>query len=104
MIDKREDIKVLSNLGADKSMIQRIFLYEGWMISTLGAVIGLVVGLVACTIQEYFGLLKLGSGTEYIISTYPVEVQIVDIILIGIVVIIIGFLAAWYPVRKLNIE
>ena len=102
MIDKKEDIGILRNLGADNSMIQRIFLYEGWMTSTLGAIAGLVIGLAICLIQEHFGLLKLGSGTEYIISTYPVHVQPMDIIVIGVTVILIGFVAAWFPVRKVN--
>lgn len=100
IIDKKDDIKTLRNLGADNSMIRRIFLFEGWLTSTLGAIIGLILGLAACLAQEHFGFLKLGSGTEYIISTYPVHVQALDIIIIGITVVVLGFVAAWYPVRK----
>ncbi|MBO4665473.1 MAG: ABC transporter permease [Paludibacteraceae bacterium] len=104
IIDKKEDIKTLRNIGADNAMIQRIFLYEGWLTSTLGAIIGLGIGLAACLAQEHWGFLKLGSGTEYIISTYPVHVQAIDIIIIGVTVIVLGFVAAWYPVRKLKVE
>ena len=104
IIDKREDIRILRNLGADNSLIRRIFLYEGWFISSLGAIIGLVIGLAVCLVQEHFGLLKLGNGTEYIISAYPVQVQFTDIIIIGITVLMLGFVSAWYPVRKLRIE
>ena len=104
IIDKREDIRVLRNLGADNTVIRKIFLYEGWLTSSLGALVGLVLGLTVCLIQQHFGLLKLGSGTEYIISSYPVQVQALDIIVIGITVVLLGFVSAWYPVRKLPIE
>ena len=104
MIDKAEDSRVLRNLGADEKMIRRIFLYEGWMTSSLGAVIGLVLGLAACLIQEHFGLIKLGSGTEYIISAYPVHVAFWDIVIIGVTVLALGYFAAYIPVRKLKVE
>ncbi len=103
IIDKREDIRILRNLGADSTLIRRIFLYEGWLTSSLGAIIGLILGLAACLVQEHFGLLKLGTGTEYIISSYPVQVQAVDIIVIGVTVVLLGFVSAWYPVRKLRV-
>ena len=104
IIDKKKDILTLRNLGADTATIRRIFLIEGWLISSLGALIGLVVGLVICLIQQHFGIITLGSGTEYIISAYPVEVQALDILIIGITVIVVGFVCAWQPVRKLNIS
>ncbi len=104
IIDKREDIRILRNLGADNMVIRRIFLYEGWLTSSLGAVAGLVLGIAICLVQQHFGLLKLGSGTEYIISSYPVQVQAWDIAVIGVTVILLGFAAAWYPVRKLRVE
>ncbi|MCM1034409.1 MAG: FtsX-like permease family protein [Paludibacter sp.] len=102
MIDKKEDIRILSNLGASHRQIQRIFLYEGWLISLLGAFAGLVIGLIICLLQEEFGLLKLGSGTDYIISAYPVEVQATDMLLVAVIVLLIGFAAAWYPSRQLK--
>ena len=104
MIDKKEDIRILSNLGADLPTIRKIFLYEGWLISSLGAVIGLIVGLILSLIQEYFGLIKLGNGTQYVISAYPVQVQSLDILIVAVTVLVLGFVAAWYPVRKLQIE
>ena len=104
MIDKKEDIRILRNLGADSTMIRRIFLFEGWLISSLGALLGLVLGLVVCLLQEHFGWLKLGNGTEYVISTYPIQVQALDILVIGVTVVLSGFAAAWYPVRKLKVE
>ena len=83
-------------------MIRRIFLFEGWLISTLGAMVGLVIGLIICLIQEHAGILKLGSGTEYIISAYPVAVQGIDILLVAFVVLCLGFLAAWIPAKSIK--
>lgn len=104
MIDKQADTVTLRNIGADDKMIRRIFLYEGWMTSSLGAVIGLVVGIAACLVQEHFGLIKLGNGTEYVISSYPVQVQLWDVVIVGAIVLVLGFVSAWIPVRKLKIE
>lgn len=103
IIDKREDIRILSDLGADEPTIRRIFLTEGWLISTLGTIGGLVIGVLLCLGQQHFEWLKLGSGAEYIISAYPVQVQAVDIILVALIVLVLGFVAAWYPTRKMKI-
>lgn len=103
IIDKREDIRILSDLGADEPTIRRIFLTEGWLISTLGTIGGLIIGVLLCLGQQYFGWLKLGSGAEYIISAYPVQVQAVDIVLVAVIVLTLGFVAAWYPTRKMKI-
>ena len=103
IIDKREDIRILSDLGADEPTIRRIFLTEGWLISTLGTIGGLVIGVLLCLGQQHFEWLKLGSGAEYIISAYPVQVQAVDILLVVLIVLTLGFVAAWYPTRKMKI-
>ena len=103
IIDKREDIRILSDLGADEPTIRRIFLLEGWLISTLGTIGGLVIGVLLCLGQQHFEWLKLGSGAEYIISAYPVQVQAVDIVLVAVIVLTLGFVAAWYPTRKMKI-
>ncbi len=103
IIDKREDIRILSDLGADEPTIRRIFLTEGWLISTLGTIGGLVIGVLLCLGQQHFEWLKLGSGAEYIISAYPVQVQTVDIVLVAVIVLVLGFVAAWYPTRKMKI-
>jgi lipoprotein-releasing system permease protein len=104
IIDKKADIQTLSHLGASQQMIRKIFLFEGWLISTLGAIGGLVVGLIVCLMQEHLGLLKLGTGTEYIVSAYPVAVLTIDILIVAIVVLTLGFVAAWIPARQLTIE
>ena len=101
MIDKQEDSRTLSNLGATPQMIRRIFLYEGWLISALGAAVGLVLGLVICLLQEHFGLLKLGNGSDYVLSAYPVEVQAPDVLIVAMIVLAIGYLSAYIPTRQI---
>jgi len=102
MLEKEKDIEVFRNLGASPQQVRRIFLFEGWMISALGALIGLVLGLVVCLLQQEFGLLKLGNGYEYVLSAYPVSVEPLDILVITVIVLLMGFLAAWYPTRNLR--
>jgi ABC-type lipoprotein release transport system permease subunit len=104
IIDKREDIRILSHMGADDTMIRRIFLLEGWLISSLGTLSGLVIGVLICLGQQHYGWLKLGTGSEYVISAYPVQVQPWDIVLVAVIVLALGFIAAYYPTRKLKIE
>ena len=103
IIDKREDIQILSHLGASEQTIRRLFRLEGWFISSLGAVIGLVIGVLLCLGQQSFGWLKLGNGSEYVISAYPVQVQLTDILLVAAIVLVLGFVAAWYPSRKMKV-
>lgn len=102
IIDKQTDIQTFSHLGANKKMIQRIFLFEGWLISALGAMVGLAIGLIVCLAQEHLGILKLGNGTEYVVSAYPVAVQTTDVLIVAAVVLTLGFLAAWIPARKVQ--
>lgn len=103
MIEKQEDVRTLRNMGADDSLIRRIFLFEGWMISAFGALIGVGVGVVLCLLQQAFGFITFGDGNgAFIIDAYPVRVEIVDIVTVLGTVLGIGFLAAWYPVRYLG--
>ena len=104
IIDKREDIRILSHLGADEPMIRRVFLLEGWLISSLGTLSGLIIGVLVCLGQQHFGWLKLGTGSEYVISAYPVQVQATDILLVAVIVLVLGFITAYYPARKIKVE
>ena len=103
IIDKKQDVITLRNLGASDSMIRGIFLFEGRMISVIGAVIGITLGVGLCLVQQFYKVVKFGSdeGT-YIIDTYPVSVHATDIVLVLVTVIVIGFLAVWYPVRQMS--
>lgn len=100
MLDKQQDTVTLRNLGASESQLRRIFLYEGYLINSLGAVIGVVLGLVLCLAQQHWGLLKLGNGTEYIISAYPVLVQPLDIVIVLVSVLLLGFITSYIPTKK----
>lgn len=101
IIDKKDDVDTLRNLGADDKTISRIFLFEGRLISLVGAVAGIAVGLLLCWLQQAYGLVALGqsSGT-FIVEAYPVSVHPEDIVLIFITVIAVGWIAVWYPVKK----
>lgn len=103
IIDKREDVGTLRNLGATDEQITRIFLFEGRLISTLGAVIGIALGLGLCYLQQTYGLLRLGdSAGNFIVDAYPVSVHLADVLLIFVTVIAVGYLSVWYPVRYLS--
>ena len=104
ILDKREDIHILSHLGADEPTIRRVFRIEGWMISSLGALAGIVIGTLLCLGQQHYGWLKLGNGSEYVISAYPVQVQTADILTVTCIVLALGLITAWIPTRKLKIE
>lgn len=104
ILDKTDDIRVLHTLGADEPMIRRIFLYEGWLISASGALIGTVLGVAVCALQQHFGLLKLGNGANYVLSAYPVSVYVPDVLLVLVVVLLLGALAAWIPAHKVKVE
>ena len=70
------------------------------MISAIGAVLGIVIGLALCWTQQTYGLVKLGSSSgNFIINAYPVSVHPEDVVLIFVTVLVVGFLAVWYPVR-----
>ena len=100
IIDKKNDVVTLRNLGASDKQIVRIFLFEGRMISAIGAIIGIIIGLLLCWIQQTFGIVALGTSSgNYVVDAYPVSVHPEDIILVFITVLIVGFLSVWYPVN-----
>jgi lipoprotein-releasing system permease protein len=100
IIDKKDDVVTLRNLGATDRQITRIFLFEGRMISAIGAVVGILIGLLLCWLQQRYGLVALGSSSgSFVVNAYPVSVHPEDIVLIFITVLLVGFLAVWYPVR-----
>lgn len=102
IIDKRDDVNTLRNLGANDNQIVRIFLFEGRMISFIGASLGVVLGLFLCWLQQKYGLIALGSSGTFVVDTYPVSVHLTDVIVIFITVLAVGFLSVWYPVRFLS--
>lgn len=100
IIDKKNDVVTLRNMGASDKQIVRIFLFEGRMISAIGAILGILVGLLLCWLQQVYGLVSLGrSSASFIVDAYPVSVHPEDIIIIFITVLAVGFASVWYPVR-----
>ena len=103
ILDKREDVLTLRNLGADDSLIVRIFLFEGRLISLFGAVAGIVAGLLLCWAQRTFGFISLGGGNgDFIVAAYPVSVHVSDVVLVFTTVLVVSSLSVWYPVRYLS--
>ncbi len=103
ILDKKKDIGVLRSLGANNSMIKRVFFTEGMLISLAGGIAGLILGCILVIIQQQFGLLKLGGGEgTFIIDAYPVKVKISDLIMVFLTVLLIGAATAWYPVRQIG--
>lgn len=102
IIDKREDVTTLRNLGASDQQIVRIFLFEGRMISFFGAISGVIAGVILCLIQQQFGLISLGASGSFVVDAYPVSIHLWDVVLVFITVLAIGFLSVWYPVRFLS--
>ena len=105
IIDKRADVVTLRNLGANDETIKRIFLLEGCLISFLGALIGVVLGVALCLVQQEFGLISLGSGDSagaFVVDAYPVSVHVGDVVLVLFTVLFISYLSVLYPVRYLS--
>ena len=103
IIDKKDDVVTLRNLGASDKQIRRIFLFEGRLISFFGAILGILLGLLLCWLQQQYGFVKMGSSDgTFVVNAYPVSVHYSDVLLIFLTVIAAGWLAVWYPVRTLS--
>ena len=103
IIDKKDDVVTLRNLGASDKQIRRIFLFEGRLISVFGAIFGILLGLLLCWLQQQYGFVKMGSSDgTFVVNAYPVSVHYSDVLLIFLTVIATGWLAVWYPVRTLS--
>ncbi|MDA7768421.1 FtsX-like permease family protein [Flavobacteriales bacterium] len=101
LIEKKKDIELLFNLGANRRLIKNIFFYEGVLTTALGAVIGLFFGLLVAYLQIYFGIVKMGEGS-FVVDSYPVVVEFVDVVLVLVVVLAIGSLASLIPSSQLS--
>jgi lipoprotein-releasing system permease protein len=104
IIDKKNDVITLRSLGANDKLIERIFMFEGRMISLAGAIIGVVLGILICYLQQRYGLIKMGgdNSSSFVVDAYPVVVKLGDILLIFVTVVVVGFLSVWYPVHYLS--
>ncbi len=103
IVEKKKDISILNTLGADRKLIHSIFIYEGILISFLGALLGMFIGFIVCFVQQYFGIIKLGDGSEgYIIKYYPVIMSGIDFLIVFTSVILISFLASTISIMGLK--
>lgn len=98
--DKRKDITVLKAMGADKNLIKKIFFNEGLLVSVVGGLLGLALGIIAVLIQQHFGIIRLGNGGNYIIDAYPVALQLADVVLVFFTITVIGSLASIFTANK----
>ena len=101
IIEKVHDIEILKSLGADNNLIRKIFIFEGWLISIIGTISGIILGFFICWLQQTYGLVKLQSDS-LIMDSYPVVMKLKDFIIVPAIVLLIGYWAAWYPVRFLT--
>ena len=102
IIDKKKDIATLRNMGAGNRLIERVFLVEGWLISITGSLLGLALGSGISWIQQRFGVIRLSGSGSFVIDAYPVKIEAVDILLIWLTVLLIGWIAARYPVKQIS--
>ena len=103
ILDKKRDISVLQCLGATQTQVKRIFMAEGLLVSFIGAAGGLILGGITCFLQQKFGFVKLGSpNSTFVVSAYPVHMQVQDFIFVFITVLLIGVFATWYPVFNIR--
>ena len=104
IIDKKADAATLRNLGATDRQIRSIFLFEGRIISAIGAVVGILLGLLLCWLQQEFGLVHMGdSAGSFVVNAYPVSVHYDDVAIVFVTVLLIGWAAAWIPTRNLKV-
>jgi ABC-type lipoprotein release transport system permease subunit len=98
--DKRKDITILKAMGADTNLVKKIFFNEGLLVSVVGGLLGLALGIVAVLAQQYFGIIRLGNGGNYIIDAYPVALELADVALVFFTITIIGSLASFFTANK----
>jgi len=102
IIDKKEDLFILRGMGADSKLIRKIFLFEGWLITFFGAITGALLGLFISWLQIKFEMVTLPGAGSFVISAYPVQIVFSDILIIIGIVLGVGFIASWYPVRFIS--
>ena len=102
VLEKRKDISSLWAMGAPVSSIQKIFFYEGFLITVFGGGLGLFFGVGLCVAQQHFEFIQLGTQGSFIVNAYPVEVRYKDVLLIMTTVVSLGMLITLIPVRLLK--
>ena len=102
IIEKRDNMNTLRSFGADNKIISNIFVFEGVIVSFVGAVVGILLGLVLCLAQQEFGLISTGGSGDFIMDSYPVRVMWSDVLVVFATVLVTGVVAVWLPVKILT--
>ncbi|HMT28763.1 MAG TPA: ABC transporter permease [Bacteroidia bacterium] len=102
IIEKKKDISILTALGAEKSLVRKIFLYEGMMVTMSGALTGLFLGSIICLLQQKFGIIKLENGESFLIDAYPVDLQLLDFVYVLLIVFVIGWIASLFTSKRIE--
>jgi lipoprotein-releasing system permease protein len=102
MLEKKPDMRVLSSLGASQVKVRQVFLWEGMLVTGVGLLIGLILGIAVCMIQQQFGIIRFPNGGSFVVNVYPVRMLLTDFLLVTALVSLIGFFAAWVPIRVLK--
>lgn len=103
VLEKQQDTLILRTMGADNGLIQRIFLYEGMLISAIGGIAGMLLGALICLLQQIFHIVKLGGpDSNYLIPYYPVQMKVTDFLIVLVTVLVISLLTSLLPARKLK--
>lgn len=102
ILDKQANADTLRSLGATDSFVARIFIYEGNLIALLGAIVGLVLGIVLCLLQQELGLIGLGTEGQFVVDAYPVRLKATDLFLVLLSVVTVSALSVWLPIKVIN--
>ena len=98
IMEKSDDIGTFSAMGASQAVVKRIFIYEGWLISLLGLVSGLVAGVCLALLQQHFGLIKMPGN--YMVTAYPCVLEVQDVLISAVSIAIVGYVVAALPVKR----
>lgn len=98
-IEKRKDMAILKSIGAGSSTIRNIFLFEGMLLASIGAVLGISLGALVCWLQMEYGFVKIAEDSTFVINTYPVKFNITDFVVVFITAIVMGLLASYFPAQ-----
>jgi len=102
MLEKRTDMQVLRSMGAGQVKIRQVFLWEGLLVTGIGMLIGLVLGVAFCILQQRFGLIRFPDTGSFVVNVYPVRMLFTDFLLVTALVGLIGILAAWIPLSVMK--
>jgi len=99
LVEKQKDLAVMKSMGADTSLLKRIFITQGMQITLSGIIPGLLLGLLICVLQQQYGFISLGENGSFVVDAYPVQIQTADVFLTALAVLLVGWLASLYAVR-----